>query len=427
LIIVAFLIMMSLLARTANRVVQVAGQRERIAVEGPSSESVDRARAKLEHMFTREPLPNDPSEQSFEDFLGNRRRDPVSGRITARLAVDIYTLPDEVRCQAQDGNCLGGGGAFTPDGIAPTWAYRVDLNGNGSVNDPQDGVAVYSIIGRVVRDGKSAVPLFNPDGSLRTDVDYLKERQRRAAHFLVNNAPARAQSADSFCAGATTGGAVNEKGRFSTGSSAEEVKNFQIYAVTLPNRPNTADVTANAVVFQQDRLFTGANKWGAYFRYDLEIQRPPRFNWNGAIHTDGSLFLYSPFADLTTYLISAPNSCYFLPAENSGITMRGLLMGGTLDQDTASSGGRVYVHLHPGSRITPNQTMRLTDSGGHPNPPGPGTFDSQDAVRAGFTPTDLAMDPLYLITNNKTVARRREGGSEDYATYKDTNWGGGVN
>jgi hypothetical protein len=423
LIIVAFLIMMSLLARTANRVVQVAGQRERIAVEGPSSEAVDRARAKIEYMFTREPLPTDPSEQSFEDFLGNRRRDDTGRVIGARQASDIYTLPDEVRCQAQDGNCLGGGGAFTPDGIAPTWSYRVDLNGNGSVNDPQDGVAVYSIIGRVVRDGKSAVPLFKPDGSPRTDVDYLKERQRRAAHFLVNNAPARAQSADSFCAGATTGGAVNEKGRFSTGSSAEEVKNFQIYAVTLPNRPNTADVTANAVVFQQDRLFTGANKWGAYFRFDLEISPGPQFNWNGAMHTEGTLFLTSG-TGFASYLISAPNSCYFLPAVNSQISARGLFMTGSNRDNNNNPGGNSLVHLQPAGRTAPTQIIRLATTGGFPNSAGPGTFDSQDAVRDGYLPIDVSMDPLYLLTNNLPVPRKREGGSQDYNTYKDTNWGG---
>ncbi|MCS7032283.1 MAG: hypothetical protein NZL92_12265, partial [Gloeomargarita sp. SKYG116] len=38
LIVVAFLIMIGLLARTANRVIQVAGQRERVLVEGPTSE-----------------------------------------------------------------------------------------------------------------------------------------------------------------------------------------------------------------------------------------------------------------------------------------------------------------------------------------------------------------------------------------------------
>jgi hypothetical protein len=423
LIIVAFLIMMSLLARTANRVVQVAGQRERIAVEGPSSESVDRARAKIEYMFTREPLPTDPSEQSFEDFLGNRRRDDTGQVIGARQASDIYTLPDEIRCGAQNGDCLYARAAFTPDGIAPTWAYRVDLNGNGSVNDPQDGVAVYSIIGRVVRDGKSAVPLFNPDGSLRTDVDYLKERQRRAAHFLVNNAPARAQSADSSCAGATTGGAVNEKGRFSTGSSAEEVKNFQIYAVTLPNRPNTADVTANAVVFQQDRLFTGANKWGAYFRFDLEISPGPEFNWNGAMHTEGTLFLRSG-RGFASYLISAPNSCYFLPAVNSQISARGLFMTGSNRDNNNNPGDNSLVHLQPAGRTAPTQIIRLATTGGFPNSTEPGTFDSQDAVRDGYLPIDVSMDPLYLLTNNLPVPRKREGGSQDYNTYKDTNWGG---
>ncbi|MEN9264326.1 MAG: hypothetical protein Q6K14_09565, partial [Gloeomargarita sp. GMQP_bins_44] len=64
LIIVAFLVMMGLLARTANRLILVSGQRERVMIEGPTAESLDRARAKLEYLFTQERgLPTDPSEQ----------------------------------------------------------------------------------------------------------------------------------------------------------------------------------------------------------------------------------------------------------------------------------------------------------------------------------------------------------------------------
>jgi len=424
LIVVAFLIMISLLARTANRVAQVSGQRERIAVEGPSAESVDRARAKIEFLFTREKLPTDPSEQVFEDFLGNRRRDPVTQAVTGpRQPVDIYTLPDENRCQAQNGDCVTTGGAFTPDGIAPTWSYRVDLNGNGTVDDPTDGIAVYGILGRVFRDGKSAVPALNSDGSPRADVVHLRERRLRAANFLVNNAPTKAESADAFCAGAT-GGTVSEKGRFSTGSSAEELKNFQIYALTIPNRQNDATLTSNAVVFQQDRRFTGANKWGAYFRYDLEIFPGPQFNWNGAMHTEGSLFVTSG-TGFASYLISAPNSCYFLPSANSEISVRGLFMTGSI-RDGNNNPGNSVVHLQPAGRIAPTQLIQLATTGGFPNPTGPGTFASQDSVLDRFVPQDLAMDPLYLITNNLPVARRREGGSESYSTYKDPNWGGAL-
>ncbi|WP_247219384.1 hypothetical protein [Synechococcus sp. C9] len=428
LIVVAFLIMISLLARTANRVALVSGQRERIAVEGPSAESVDRARAKIEFLFTREKLPTDPSEQAFEDFLGNRQRDPVTQAVTGpRQPVDIYTLPDENRCQAQNGDCVATGGDFTPDGIAPTWSYRVDLNGNGTVDDPTDGIAVYGILGRVFRDGKSAVPALNSDGSPRADVVHLTERRLRAANFLVNNAPTKAESADTFCAGAT-GGTVSEKGRFFTGSSAEELKNFQIYALTIPNRENNANLTSNAVVFQQDRRFTGANKWGAYFRYDLEIFPGPRFNWNGAMHTEGSLFITSSDQSdrgFYSYLISAPNSCYYLPSANSEISVRGLFMTGSI-RDGNNNPGNSVVHLQPAGRIPPTQFIPLATTGGFPNPTGPGTFPSQDSVLDRFVPEDLAMDPLYLVTNNLPVARRREGGSESYSTYKDPNWGGAL-
>lgn len=331
LIIVAFLIMMALLARTTNRVIQVAGQRERIAIEGPSGESVDRARAKLEYMFSREPLPQTPTEQNFEDFLGNRARDPQSEAVTGpRKVDDLYTLPDEVRCVAQDGNCLSTGGAFTPDGIAPTWSYPVDLNGNGTTNDPEDGIAVYSIVGRVFRGNLSAVP--------KPGAEHLTQRKDRAANFLVNNAPIQAQAVDALCA-ESSGTLDEDTGRFSTASSAEQLKNFQIYAVTLPNRIGQPQLTTNAVVFQQDRKFVGANKWGAYFRYDLEIFPGPQFNWNGAMHTEGTFFLTAGNAGFASFLISAPNSCYFLPPSNSEISARGLFMSGSNRDNNNNPGG----------------------------------------------------------------------------------------
>ncbi len=424
LVVVAFLIMISLLARTANRVAQVSGQRERVAVEGPSGESVDRARAKIEYMFTREPLPNDPSEQNFEDFLGNRERDPGTGAVSgARLAVDLYTLPDEIRCGLQDGDCLNTTQAFTPGEVAPTWSYRVDLNGNGTVTDPEDGVAVYGIVGRVFRDSNSAVPVFNPDGTPRADITYLQDRRLRAANFIVNNGPTQAQAADAFCAGSA--GTVSEQGRFSTGSSAEQLKNFQIYALTTPNNVTGAQLTTNSVVFQQDRRFTGANKWGAWFRNDLEVFPGPQFNWNGAIYSDGSVFMTGN-TGFSSFLISAPESCYFLPEANSEVKAKGLFMSGSNRDNNTTPGGNTLIHLHPSQRVAPPQIMRLATSGGHPAGVDGSTINAQDAVADGFLPIDISLDPLTVITENRSVARRREGGSELYSTYEDTNWGGGM-
>ncbi|MCS7030849.1 MAG: hypothetical protein NZL92_04900 [Gloeomargarita sp. SKYG116] len=422
LIIVAFLIMIGLVARTANRVVQVAGQRERVVIEGPTSESIDRARAKLEYLFTRESrLSREQREQEIEDLLGHRRRDNT-GRVVGAAAVnDVYTLPDEVRCASQDGRCFDAPATYTPDNIAPTWAYRVDLNGNGRTTDPQDGVAVYSIIGRVTRAGRSAVP--------REGYTLLPDRRQRAANFVVNNAPVQAEQGDAFCQGAAgAGGGFNEDtGRFTSASSADEYKNFQVYAVTIPNRiGQDPQLTLNAAVFQQDRTYIGAGKWGAWFRYDIEIQRPPQFNWNGAMHTEGSLILYSPFAPLTSYLVSAPNSCYYVPPFNSLISTRGLLMSGTTDTNTDDPGPSVFIHLHPGGRQAPTQIIRLSRGAGHPNPPGPGQFDNDDAVRSGFLPADIAIDPLHLVLTGIPLPRRRPAGTETYDTYVDSNFFGGA-
>ncbi|MEN9234619.1 MAG: hypothetical protein Q6K59_00325 [Gloeomargarita sp. GMQP_bins_25] len=428
LIIVAFLVMMGLLARTANRLILVSGQRERVMIEGPTAESLDRARAKLEYLFTQERgLPTDPSEQNYEDALGHRRR-RSDGTVEARPGNDVYTLPDEVRCGAQTGNCLDAPAAFTPDNLAPTWAYRVDLNGNGRTDDPSDGIAVYSIIGRVIRGSNSAVPVLNPDGTPNNSYTHLTDRRARAANFLVNNAPAQAERADAFCAGAQ--GSVDERGRFSSGSSATELKNFQIYAVTIPNRSDP-QLTANAMVLQQDRQFVGANKFGAWFRYDLEIFPGPQFNWNGAMHTEGSLILTSG-AGFGSFLISAPNSCYYLPPANSEISVRGLFMSGSNRDNNNNPGNNTFIHLQPAGRTPPTHQMRVVATGAHQTPSGPGdptnpaTFTSPDAVQDRFQPVDISMDPLFLLTDNLPVPRRREGGSTSYDTYKDNNWGGGL-
>ena len=77
-------------------------------------------------------------------------------------------------------------------------------------------------------------------------------------------------------------------------------KNFQIDALVIPDgskncqgQPVASAVPGalSTLELQQDRQISRGNKWGAWFRNDLEIYPGSEFNWNGAMHTEGSLIV----------------------------------------------------------------------------------------------------------------------------------------
>ena len=98
-------------------------------------------------------------------------------------------------------------------------------------------------------------------------------------------------------------------------STASLEKNFQITAFVSNGKGEGR--SNSALELQQVRRASKGNRWGAWFKYDLELHPGADFNWNGAMHTEGSMFASNK---LKAHMISSHNSCLYT-AEASEITL----------------------------------------------------------------------------------------------------------
>lgn len=392
LLMVVALVVGAIMFRTFTRTNQVIGQGQQQVIKNAATPAIDRAKAKLEYLFNDPNLEAGiPAEKRLEELLLNTdARDP-----------DPYKLNDEERVD------LGITGLDVPSTTA--WKFQTDTDGDGQ----NDLTTIYAIVARAERNEGSQKASIDPENNAL----YTESVKERADAFIVRNGPLVSQSgnASANCP-VPVGG--NPAGWFNGGAgsgSANVFKAFQVYAVTVPNSPNSKAGIAT-IEYQQDRQYDRGNKWGAWFRYDLEIAPGPRFNWNGAMHSQGNIFLRG-YDGLRSLLISSQNSCVFNPTTNSQITVRrdappsqganqqtftgGQVVGGTLrfnnftqlnqnifidTNAAATTGGSSTVEFRPASTASNGQ--------------------SAHSVMGSNTQTvPIATDPLALQTTGILRAR----------------------
>jgi hypothetical protein len=188
-------------------------------------------------------------------------------------------------------------------------------------------------------------------------------------------------------------------------------KNFQVDAYVLPLVDGNPDPngTVATLEFQQDREATQGFRWAAWFRNDLEIFPGPPFNWNGAMHTEGSYFIAGN--RFKAYMVSDPDSCLYKENASTITTpttvtpaFQGQFISGELRGNVF--GGSNRIDLWDGEKRPP-----ITSGN---------TFDmSKDSLNPGNKlPVDFSLDPVRLHTEDVSVSR----GVPNPATYRDSNW-----
>ncbi|MBW4679828.1 MAG: hormogonium polysaccharide biosynthesis protein HpsA [Microcoleus vaginatus WJT46-NPBG5] len=366
---IAFMLMVlalvvgALMFRTFNRTNQVISERQQQAIVNAATPAIDRAKSKLEYLFTKGELPAGvPNEEEIENLLLDDNR---------------YTFPGEERIPLD----LGNGPA-----TANAWKFETDTNGDGKV----DATTIYTIASRAERTVGGTIQTINP-GNTASSANYLKSDTDKAKYLLTRNGPLAAQSTstDPEC---QVAGANSLPGWFDVGS-AQVFKAFQVYAVTVPNA--SAQSQIKTLQYQQDRAFERGNKWGAWFRYDWELYPGDGLKWNGAVHTEGTLFIASgnQTAPVESELISQPASCFYKPDANSSITAGNEFVRGRIRDNNFNTGSQnLNIYLYEGGPVN------LKD---------PGTGDSkQDFVAPGSSlPIDISSDPLTLLTRNIATPR----------------------
>ncbi|MGB5897757.1 MAG: hormogonium polysaccharide biosynthesis protein HpsA, partial [Geitlerinemataceae cyanobacterium] len=370
LLLVVSLVIGAVLLRTINRTEQVIGTREDKVIYNAATPAIDRAKAKIEYMFTEDPrLPAGvPSEERLYEMMLNQAS---SGAV---INPNPYLIggEEQIRINGQE---------------APAWAYKVDSNGDGT----EDLTVAYSITWR-----------FPPDIA---DLEKTKDSdiKARARRLEVRNGPMSGDPTTQ-CQDIRNEDLPPIESGFLTDPSSTAIlrKNFQIDAFVISDNENG---TVTALEMQQDRQANRGNKWGAWFRSDLELFPGPPLNWNGAIRTDGSLFVgRDPEAAnkprLNAYLVSSPASCIYQAGKDNSI----ISLGDPPSNEDYQ--GQVVSALVNIDRFQGTSTFHIQPEDGRPITDLDSTVinPERDSVNAG-SPIDIAVDPLILFTEDRTEFR----------------------
>ncbi len=372
----------ALLLRTLNRTSQVAGERQEIQVLNAATPAIDRAKAKLEYLFTREPRrPSGvPGEARLQELMLNAGANP-----------DPYTLPDE---------------------------QRIDINGDGTVDNAwvfqptPNSIVAYSIL------------MTRPNDTQINQTDAQK-----AAALVTRSRPLNISQAAGQCASVGGVAAETAEAGWDSIGTASLRKNFQVNAFVFENR-NGGQALAT-LEFTQERELDRGNKWGAWFRNDLEIFPGPAFRWNGAMHTEGSIFVGGG-NNFFAYLVSSPNSCIYTRAaseitaaqvpdifdvDGDGNTsepiFQGQFIAGTLRDNNTAGVTTVHSYREP-------PALPYTD--GDNDPPGQNVMFNRrrdSVVDSVSQPAQLALNPVLIVTEDRSRSRAPDPSN---ASYRAANW-----
>jgi hypothetical protein len=328
LLLILSLVVGLLIFRTFNRTEQVSGERKQKVIYNYATPAIDRAKAKIEYLFTAEAMPVVPRDSEITKFIKN----------------GTYTLPDERRIDVN-----GDGVANSSD---QAWTYSADIDGDG---EPEK--VAYSLLTAANTDAirNNAGTVVTPGLSLASPVSLNK-----AQKGVVRNGPINllGTASGAQCQNVTT---VREQAWQDVGRVLR--KALQVNAVVIGSSKG-GQVPVATLEMQQDREAPKNPKWGAWFRTDMEVTPGPPFRWNGAMHSEGSFFVASSDNNpgLQLHLISSPSSCVF-DSEASTLTNRARTetprVGGVVGAPYDFVGHFVLGSIRNNTYTSPSTSVRI--------------------------------------------------------------------
>ncbi|MEO0406217.1 MAG: hormogonium polysaccharide biosynthesis protein HpsA [Cyanobacteria bacterium P01_A01_bin.135] len=405
LLLVVSLTVGSITLRTFTRTSQAIGDRQQQIIYNAASPAIDRARAKLEYLFNQdERLPSGiPGEDTLFAMMTNDTVTVAPSAATKGGApANPYLFDDEAALNITN--------AATVDNA---WQFPADSDGDGT----PDTLIAYSIVFQTPR---------NPNDLTNPNLDLL------ARNLEVRNGPLSSAAASGICS-AEASSPVQE-GWFSNAGSTVVNKNFQINAIAVPGEFNGGQFEPNplgtvaTLEFQQDRQINQGNKWGAWFRNDLEVFPGPQFRWNGAMHTEGNFVVGESArpAAFNAFLISSTGSCLNTSAIDSEITMGRL--PDPDDESLGDNGGEPFVgQVISGRVVTDTNTgetsrIHLFNNGTPISNAGDAATQlttATDSVAETLPVSELALDPIRLLAEDVSAYRNP---NRDSVDIRDANW-----
>ena len=404
LVLVVTLTAASLGFRAVSTSTRAIGDLQNRVIYNAATPAIDRARAKIEFMFDPAKdfrFPGGVPSESFLTSMMLNDGSTVNGATASPLRIggtDPYTLSGEQRIDINGDN--------RPDNA---WVYREDTDRDGK----PDATIVYSVIYNTPNDagtGNSRVPGFQRLLQLNDEEKLAGEDQGRQVSF-TRSGPLTNAKAKSCGSGGNAGAGV-EQGWYEDlgGISTTLRKNFQVDAFVIPDAvASGAQGNFTTLEFQQDRQLDRGNKWGAWFRNDMEIFPGPQFNWNGAIHTEGSFVATGRFA---AYLVSTRPSCVYSPARSSELSVTriedtvdnsfyGLFSAGSI-RDGNTNATDVVIHLYSDN---PQDVANNTGGNFRIN------LNNANHWFNGSNPLNIALDPVAVQTEAGNDSYRARAGT----------------
>jgi hypothetical protein len=436
LILVVSLTVGALTFRSFNSTSRTIGNVQSRQIYNAATPAIDRARAKLDYLFGKDNrLPSGtPSEEFIIGMLLNESTRPIGDR-----GIEVLRLPTT----SPNPYTLGG-------------ETRIDINKDGEpdnawVYEDGDNLVVYSI-NFSTPDQTAANPL-GPVALLTLD-DQQKADGNPDGPYVRSGPQSNSSAVKCRTKG---GGAKVEQGWFQDVSNTSILrKRFQVDAFVVNKTKLTAGNPVNftTLEFLQDYKLDRGNKWGAWFKYDLDAVSGSPMNWNGAMHSEGNIFMARAGGNFNSFLISATQSCLFKPESNSEISVRefrkdpslpnsdpkqinggvefqGIIASAELGQDTKyQNGQRVYKYKAGGGYEGPDintgndwATEAKDVLGVSTDPVKLLTEDIQQARTADVTNTGAIVDPIKPTDFNPGRFTSSSTSSQPYVddTYRADN------
>lgn len=403
-LLVVVLLTTAILIRSFDRAKNASNYRVNEAVLNAATPALDRARAKIQYLFS-------PAENNLP---GNT---PAEPDIDLVLKGAKYTLGDEVPLKLANG----------AEVLETAWKFPVDTDNDGQF----DSFTLYGIYFR------------NPP--VDTNNNPTRPRTPLEARALPQDDTGQGDP----CSGAAVSGST--AGWYEVGGKLK--KAFFTYVATVPitqEQFTTLQTTGYknipaAAVPQQFEIYKGNRGFSAlemqldqarnaldnnavWYEDDLMINGTNTIRLNGRVHTNSNLMTSNPDGVEINFLqVSSPYSCYYEP-ENAKIVVGGNVVpggpgaqnsSGTPLPDTNFGNSVVRVDLYQGQNVPPRQTGNIFINNGNMT-----TRETPLAVASNSTAFAKRLNLLvegalsaYYSVNQTEIGKPTPGGVSSFTRF----------
>ncbi|MCW5313720.1 hypothetical protein GTQ43_07840 [Nostoc sp. KVJ3] len=336
-VLVVVLLTTAILFRSFERSKNASNVRVNQAVLNAAAPALDRARAKLDKLFSDNQLPRAvPSDSVLESTL------------SSSVNLPQYTFGDETPLKLHYNYATVPTGESQPSDLATAWRFPIDTNNNGKF----DSYTIYGIYFRT--------PPIN-SGTYSRPRNPLEARTPPMTSGTVSNSCKNSVGTSATLVGST--GWVSIAGQLQ--------KSFFVYTANVPitnaNLPTGSDAGNyeafngnkgfSSLEYQQDRVQLPLVNNAVVYNDDIELTPGPKFNLNGRILTNSNFLTGSGSNTITLYQVSSQNSCFY-SEDNAKIVVGGNLGAGGFTA-TGDSSNSTVVHLFQGQAVSPNQSLSV--------------------------------------------------------------------